>query len=100
MRLLEAAQANEQWAGLSDGEALERLRLDGPNELPTDRKRGWLRIVADVVREPMLALLVLCGTIYVVLGDRAEATMLLAFVAVIIAIGVLQAQKAKQTLDE
>ncbi|HEX3456587.1 MAG TPA: HAD-IC family P-type ATPase, partial [Candidatus Baltobacteraceae bacterium] len=100
MRLLEAAKLNEQWAGLSEQEASERLRLNGPNELPTDRNRGWLRIVADVLREPMLALLVLCGTIYVVLGDRAEAAMLLAFVAVIIAISVLQAQKAERTLDE
>ena len=99
MRLLEAAP-KEQWAGLSGAEASDRLRIDGPNELPTDRKRGWPRVVADVVREPMLALLLLCGTIYVFLGDRAEAAMLLVFVAVIIAISVLQAQKAERTLDE
>ena len=100
MRLLQAAQPNEQWAGLSDGEASDRLRIDGPNELPTDRKRGSLRIAADILREPMLALLVLCGAIYVILGDRAEAAMLVAFVAVIVAISVLQAQKAERTLDE
>ena len=100
MRLLEAAQSNEQWAGLSDREASDRLRIDGPNELPTDRKRGSLRIAADILREPMLALLVLCGAIYVILGDRAEAAMLVAFVAVIVAISVLQAQKAERTLDE
>ncbi len=99
-RVPEVAQSNEQWAGLSEREAFDRLRMDGPNELPTDRKRGWTRIVVDVLREPMLALLLLCGTIYVVLGDRAEAAMLLAFVVVIIAISVLQAQKAERTLDE
>jgi len=100
MQRLEAANPAEHWAGLSEREASERRRTDGPNELPADRKRGWLRILADVLREPMLGLLVLCGAIYVILGDRGEAAMLSAFVAVIIAISVLQAQKAERTLDE
>jgi Ca2+-transporting ATPase len=100
MRLADAANPTEHWAGLSEREASERRRSEGPNELPADRQRGWLRILADVLREPMLALLVLCGAIYVFLGDRAEAAMLSAFVAVIIAISVLQAQKAERTLDE
>jgi Ca2+-transporting ATPase len=86
--------------GLTQEEADERLREDGPNELPAARRRGLFAVFFDVVREPMLALLLLCGGVYVALGNKGEAAMLLAFVAVIIAIGVLQARKSERTLDE
>ncbi|MCC6989509.1 MAG: hypothetical protein IT181_10955, partial [Acidobacteria bacterium] len=43
--------------GLDDATAQARLREDGPNLLPRAARRTPLRIVGDVVREPMLALL-------------------------------------------
>ena len=43
--------------GLSAAEAARRLALEGPNELPQAHRRTPLRIVLEVVREPMLALL-------------------------------------------
>ena len=65
---------------LSEVEARQRLAQDGPNELPTSKPRGVLRLLRDVVSEPMFLLLVACGAIYMVLGDRNEALMLLGFV--------------------
>ena len=62
--------------GLSENEAAERLRRDGPNELPTAKKRGVLAIGAGVVREPMFLLLLVCGAIYFFLGEAQEALML------------------------
>ena len=40
-------------SGLSDLEASRRLAQDGPNELPVSRPRGVLRLLRDVVSEPM-----------------------------------------------
>ncbi len=54
--------------GLSEVEARIRFAKDGPNELPTSRPRGVLRLLRDVVLEPMFLLLVACGAIYMVAG--------------------------------
>ena len=85
--------------GISSVEAAKRLAADGPNELPSARRRSWLSVAAEAAREPMFLLLVACGIVYVLLGDRAEAAMLLAFVAVVVGISISQAQKAERTLD-
>ena len=66
--------------GLTAAEADERLRVDGPNELPSSRRRGVGAIAYGVLSEPMLFLLLACGAIYLLLGDRQEAVMLLGFV--------------------
>ena len=62
--------------GLSDGEAASILKEEGYNELPATKKRSFLAIAFDVVREPMFLLLVSCGAIYLFLGDIREALML------------------------
>ena len=59
--------------GLSDSVAAERLRLEGPNELPTAKPKSTLRIAAEVVREPMFLLLLATGAVYLVLGSIEEA---------------------------
>ncbi len=84
--------------GLSESDALARLRSDGPNEIARDEPRGFLRAVFDVVREPMLVLLLAAGAIYLLLGDRAEALTLLSFVAVVIAITLVQERKTERAV--
>jgi len=39
--------------GLSETEARQRLARDSPNELPSSRPRGVLRLLRDVASEPM-----------------------------------------------
>lgn len=56
------------------------LQRDGPNELPAASRSGAVQRLLEVVREPMFLLLVACGVIYLALGDRHEAMMLLGFV--------------------
>ncbi|MFH0968087.1 MAG: HAD-IC family P-type ATPase, partial [Methanobacteriota archaeon] len=85
--------------GLSSGEALERIRIEGYNELPESDKHGFFSIIIDVVREPMFILLVASGLIYFILGDITEGIMLLSFVFVIIGITVYQEQKTERALE-
>jgi len=84
--------------GLSESEARERLRLEGPNELARDGPPGLLRSIAAVLREPMLLLLLAAGAVYLVLGDRTEALTLLFFVAVVITITLVQERKTERAL--
>ena len=76
--------------GLSEGEAQERLAAEGPNELPQQDRRTPFRIVLEVLREPMFALLLSGGAIYLFLGDFKEALILVAFAGLSIVITVVQ----------
>ena len=60
-------------AGLSGDEAARRLMADGPNELPTAKPRNLVQQAGDVLREPMLLLLVGAGAVYFVLARAAIA---------------------------
>jgi len=85
--------------GLSEVEARQRLAQDGPNELPVSRPRGVLRLLREIVSEPMFLLLVACGAIYMVLGDRQEALMLLGFVFVVMGISFVQQRRSERSLE-
>ncbi|MDF0495880.1 cation-translocating P-type ATPase [Bradyrhizobium yuanmingense] len=86
-------------AGLSETEARARLAADGPNELPRPERRSPLRIVVEVLREPMLLLLLCGGLIYLVLGDLKEAVILLAFGAMSIVITAVQETRTERVLE-
>jgi Ca2+-transporting ATPase len=85
--------------GLTETEALERLAQDGYNELPAARKRTFFHMLWEIVREPMFLLLIVCGGLYLALGDAEEALMLLGFVFVIIGITLYQEQKTERALE-
>lgn len=85
--------------GLSAQEAKARLAADGANELPSAERRTPLRIVAEVVREPMLALLLAGGAIYLLLGDLQEAVILLVFATVSLLITVVQESRTERVLE-
>ncbi len=86
-------------AGLASAEAKARLLRDGPNVLPQpERRRRW-RIVVDVLREPMLLLLLAATTVYMALGDLQEALLLGASVLLVIALTVYQEQKSERALQ-
>ncbi len=84
---------------LTEVEAARRLARDGPNELPMSKPRGVLRLLGEVVTEPMFLLLVACGAIYMVLGDRHEAFMLLGFVFVVMGITFVQQRRTERSLE-
>jgi Ca2+-transporting ATPase len=85
--------------GLTAEEAALRLRSDGPNELGSDKARTGLHIALDVVREPMLALLVVAGILYLLLGQPSDAWVLVGFVVVVIVITVVQERRTERALE-
>lgn len=85
--------------GLSEEEARRRQALEGYNELPHGGGRSVVRIFGEVVREPMLALLIAGGVIYLLLGDRTEAILLLAFASLSVVITVVQEARTERVLE-
>ncbi|HEV2269935.1 MAG TPA: cation-translocating P-type ATPase [Steroidobacteraceae bacterium] len=85
--------------GLSAREAAERLRAEGPNALPELERRTALRIIVEVVREPMFALLLGAGVLYLLLGSRGEALVLFAFACFSVAIAIIQEGRSERVLE-
>jgi Ca2+-transporting ATPase len=86
-------------SGLSEVEAQTRLDSEGYNELPRQDRRTPLRIVLEVLREPMFALLLGGGFIYLLLGDLKEALILLVFAALSVVITVVQETRTENVLE-
>jgi Ca2+-transporting ATPase len=84
---------------LSEVEVLERRKHDGYNELPASGRWGIVASALAIVREPMSLLLLVCGAIYIVLGDRQEALMLLGFVVFIMVLTLVQERKTERALE-
>ncbi|QWG19428.1 cation-translocating P-type ATPase [Bradyrhizobium sediminis] len=85
--------------GLSEADAQVRLKTEGYNELPRPDRRTPLRILLEVVREPMLALLLGGGAIYLLLGDLKEAVILAVFATLSVAITVIQETRTERVLE-
>ncbi|HZI67672.1 MAG TPA: cation-translocating P-type ATPase [Thermoanaerobaculia bacterium] len=84
--------------GLTDEEAASRLRQDGYNEIAAAGGHGVFTIARDVVREPMILLLLAAGAIYLLLGDLREALVLLFSVFVVIGISLYQNRRTERAL--
>ena len=85
--------------GLSQSQAHELFERLGPNELPKAERRNVAKILLEVVQEPMLAMLLAAGAIYFVLGDKAEAAILLIFALLSVLITVVQEARTEKVLE-
>ncbi len=85
--------------GLSGKDAAEKLIKDGLNELPSQKKQSFIRIFINVIKEPMLLLLIGSGLLYTFLGDVKDALMLLSFVFVVVGITFYQERKTERALE-
>ena len=90
--------------GLTSAEAAARHLAEGPNEIAAAKPRSFLRIVWEVVKEPMLLLLVAAGIVNILIslqepGRIKEAALLFVFVVIVISITVFQERKTERALD-
>ncbi len=89
---------DSQVQGLGQSEAASRLVSEGANELSSEKPASLIGTVLQVLKEPMLLLLLAAGGVYFVLGDHEEALTLGFFVLVIIAITLVQERKTERSL--
>jgi len=85
--------------GLTEAEAAARLQADGPNELPAAKARNLLATVWEVLREPMILLLVGAGVIYFFLGELRDSIVLLVSILVVVGIDLYQQRKTEHALE-
>ena len=85
--------------GLSTSTALRRQSEEGFNQLPSSNPKKLYSFFFDILKEPMVYLLLGCGVIYFLLGDKQEAIMLTGFLVLIIIITITQETKAERALE-
>ena len=93
------ATERDNVSGLTDAMVAERLKRDGYNELPVTERRSFLRMLFEVVREPMFALLIGGGVVYLFLGDRIDALLLLMFAGLTVSITIIQESRSERVLE-
>jgi Ca2+-transporting ATPase len=87
------------FTGLSSAEADARLRREGPNVLPAPRRGGLLRLALELLREPMILLLLAAAGAYFLLGDVGEAAILLVSLLGVVGISLLQGRRTERSLE-
>jgi Ca2+-transporting ATPase len=101
--MMDAPQANT-WdtqnllEGLSEVEALKRLKEDGPNEIPEASEKNFWKIFIEWLSEPMILLLFGCATVYWLMGDREEGSLLIFFLGAIGAVTLYQENRTHRAL--
>jgi P-type Ca2+ transporter type 2C len=85
--------------GLSEQNAIARLKDDGYNELPSAESRNLLSIAWNTIQDPIFLLLVGGGIVYWILGDLQEALILIGFVFFITGISLYQEGKTEHALE-
>ncbi len=85
--------------GLTSTEAAVRLAAEGPNELAQDGRRRVWQIVFEVLREPMLLMLLAAGVIYISLGDIEEALLIVVLASASIVVTIVQEARSERVLD-
>src|SRR5690242_5068743 len=88
-----------QLSGLSQEEAAARLDAEGPNELPSAKPRSFLAIAWEILREPMILLLIAAGVIYLILGEPRDSLVLLVSIFAIVGIDLYQQTKTERALE-
>jgi len=88
-----------QQTGLTVSEASVRLLADGANELPQEKRRTLLQIALTTMREPMFALLLGSGAIYLLLGSLEESLFLVCFAGMSVVITIIQESQSEKVLD-
>jgi len=85
--------------GLTTTQAAKQLKKDGYNELPTAKPKGISAILFGIIREPMVVLLLVAGVLYLLLGDRVEAVLLLFSIFGVVGISLYQEKKSEKSLE-
>lgn len=85
--------------GLTSTEAARRLAADGANELAQDGRRQVWQIAFEVLREPMLLMLLAAGAIYISLGDLQEALLIVVLASASIVVTIVQEARSERVLD-
>lgn len=90
---------SKQFTGLTNEEAKKKLIQNGFNEIPSEKKKKIWFFIFEIIREPMILLLLISASIYFIFGDIVEGSMLFFFIFFVMAITIYQEQRTEKSID-
>lgn len=85
--------------GLSQAAIPSLQQQYGKNSFRLETPRRLLHVLYDIVREPMLLLLLVACVLYFILGDKTEGVMMLVAICLVAAIAVYQDLRSTKALE-
>jgi Ca2+-transporting ATPase len=85
--------------GLNDTEVAISRKKYGFNSMEGQQKGGWLELLLDILKEPMLLLLFAISAIYLIIGEYGEALFMFAAIVAVSAISFYQDTRSKKALE-
>ncbi|MCW2119796.1 cation-translocating P-type ATPase [Flavobacterium sp. 7A] len=85
--------------GLTDAEVLHSRKEFGANEQVHTSQYKWWSAIIDILKEPMLLLLIAVTVIYFVLGENSEAYFMLAAIIAVSSISFFQDNRSRKAIE-
>ena len=89
----------ESITGLSASEAEAARKQHGANHQVTSNANQWWRVLLDMLKEPMLLLLIAVTIIYFIMGEYGEAYFMLAAIIIVSGISFYQDNRSRRALE-
>lgn len=88
------------FTGLNKDDVEASRQQYGSNRFEGIHKNTWFDLLINILKEPMLILLVIISIIYVIVGDYGEAAFMLVAIVAVTAISFYQDNRSKKALEE
>ncbi|GAB4211964.1 MAG: HAD-IC family P-type ATPase [Rhodoferax sp.] len=93
-----APQPDDVPVGLRSDQARQRLDHEGANILPGEGRRPWFALLRETLADPMFALLLGAGVLYLLLGDWTEGAVLFGLVLVVLTLTLVQEGRTERAM--
>ena len=85
--------------GLTNSGVVDSKKKNGYNQIESFQKRSWIKLLLDILKEPMLILLFAISTIYLIVGNYGEALFMIVAIVVVSTISFYQDNRSKKALE-
>ena len=93
-------KSNQSLQGLSDEEVIRSREKNGFNSLEHQDKNHFIASLIEMVKEPMILLLLLVSCTYFFMGDYADGVFMTVAIVLVSTISLYQESKSRNAIDE
>lgn len=92
-------QIPENLTGLNEDEVEQSRQTSGHNRMTAPPKSNWWKLLTEILKEPMLILLMVISVIYLSVGNYGEALFMIVALILVSGISFYQDSRSKKALE-